>query len=760
MSSLGDSGSGENSAAKIRFGFTGKESFPIQQGISLLQSADLNGDGLLDIVVANNARSKINLLYNQTGKEKTDGNQAERQWELNELPPDARFRIDSIASEKRIAALQVADINSDDRPDLVYYGEPKELIVQYNEGNENWGVPERWSISEGVLNPNGLLVGDLNDDERPDLLLLGENEIFFLAQNEKHLLSEPKRIPFSGSVKGIQILDVNGDERQDLLMVNWDSEHPIRLRLQNRFGKLGPEVHFTLPPIRAYWADDLNHDQIPEIVTIARNSGRVQLAHLTQQDPKPLPGKLKQGQFEVLPLNRSSNSERGLLWSDLNSDGRPDLLAAEPKSGEITLYRQQAHGQFAAPQSFPSLTDIRALDAADWDQDDQNEIFLLSSEEREVGVTKIDKNGRIPFPRIIPAEGRPLALTAGRIFPSKKAMLALLVRDEEDRRILELRSSDGEIQRRPLSPDFKSTPSTMAIHDLDQDGLQDIFFLSQYQKIKVLRQRKGGGFEELNVSPPGGSSAEPWMSQADIDGDGPPELLLAKDNFVRAVKLDKTTRSSEKGSTGWTLKVKEQINGAASNSRITGAGALASNESETPYLFLLDSQKNALTLCEQNEAGVWKVSRTIELPVSQFSKLEPVKIGSSKGKTMTLLGAESVAWMHFQGKLWQYKTLDGYETPIQDARLRDVISGDLNDDGQRELVFLETKQHHIDIVRLGDGHQLLPGNRWQVFEKRSFRNRGRKRPEPREAVIADFTNDAKDDLVIIVHDRVLLYPQD
>ena len=51
-----------------RFGFTGPEIFPIDSQISQLRVADLDGDGLNDIVVVNNARSKINLLYNQTGK--------------------------------------------------------------------------------------------------------------------------------------------------------------------------------------------------------------------------------------------------------------------------------------------------------------------------------------------------------------------------------------------------------------------------------------------------------------------------------------------------------------------------------------------------------------------------------------------------------------------------------------------------------------------------------------------------------------------
>ena len=100
-----------------RFGFTGPEIFPIDNQISQLHVADLDGDGLNDIIVVNNARSKINLLYNQTGKTNlTARPKPAGKRELNELPPDARFRIESIASEKRISSLVVADLNGDGRP--------------------------------------------------------------------------------------------------------------------------------------------------------------------------------------------------------------------------------------------------------------------------------------------------------------------------------------------------------------------------------------------------------------------------------------------------------------------------------------------------------------------------------------------------------------------------------------------------------------------------------------------------------------------
>ena len=184
-----------------RFGFTGPEIFPIDSQISLLHSADLDGDGAnIDLIVVNNSRSKINLLYNQTGH--TNITKAAKgddgKLELNELPPDARFRIKSIASEKRISSLVVADLNGDGRPDLAYYGEPKELVVQYNLGTNGWSAPKHWSIDDGQLTPNALVSGDLYGDHRTGLVLLGETQIYVLRQKADHTLGEPERIPYSG----------------------------------------------------------------------------------------------------------------------------------------------------------------------------------------------------------------------------------------------------------------------------------------------------------------------------------------------------------------------------------------------------------------------------------------------------------------------------------------------------------------------------------------------------------------------------------
>ncbi len=741
-----------------RFSFTGPEIFPVDNQIGHLRAADLDGDGLQDLIVVNNFRSKINLLYNQTGKT----NQAEAKIagkrELNELPPDARFRIDSIASEKRISSLVVADLNGDGRPDIAYYGEPKELVAQFNQGTNGWSAPRRWPLEDGLLDANALASGDLNGDERTDLLLLAESHVYFLAQTTNHTLAEPEKIPYSGTVKAVQVLDIDGDGREDLLLVNWDSPNPFRFRLQNEAGQLGPEIHFSLPPIRSYWPDDLDGDHKTEMVTIAQKSGRAQVSAFKRKPAEVLSGAFREGQFQVLPLARTTKARRGMAWADLDGDGLPELLVAEPDSGQLTVYFQRPDGSLGAPKTFATLTGVSDLAVADWDGDGRAEIFLLSADERQAGVTQLDKNGRIAFPRILPTDGRPLALAVGPLQPKGKPALALIL-EKDDRRELQIRTDDGKITSQKLSESFKSNPTALAFHDVNQDGLNDLVVLTPYEKIKVLLQVPDQPFEEQDIAPPGGTTEQPWLSAVDVDGDGKPELLLAQKNFLRAVVWQVETNSADAKPT-YSFRVKEQINGAGSNSRIVAAAALPNGTNRIASLFLLDAERKSLTLCERDPAGVWQLVRNLPLPVSDFSSLQAVALGGTQPNSIAFLSLNSVAWMVFAGDVWEFAELDGYETPIKDGYLNDVVSGDLNNDGRKDLVFLETAKNYLDLVTFEPPHQLVPSSRWQVFEERTFRARRTDMAEPREALVTDITGDGKNDLVVLVHDRILVYPQE
>ena len=194
------------------FGFSGKESYPIDDQISLLHAADLDGDGLTDLIVANNLRSKINVLYNLTGKTNRTAVPA-RKLELNELPPDARFRIDSIPTDERIAA--GGDGFERGRP-------PGHHLLRRHAGTGGALQPghQRLERTQTLAHRGRPDVRQRPGHRRlerrrpTDVVLLGENgAVYFLPQKPDHTFGEPQKIPYSGSPKAVQIVDMDGDGR-------------------------------------------------------------------------------------------------------------------------------------------------------------------------------------------------------------------------------------------------------------------------------------------------------------------------------------------------------------------------------------------------------------------------------------------------------------------------------------------------------------------------------------------------------------------
>src|SRR6185369_1264151 len=97
----------------------------------------------------------------------------------------------------------------------------------------------------------------------------------------------------------------------------------------------------------------------------------------------------------------------------------------------------------------------------------------------------------LPFPTLIPFDGKPLALAVCPLERGAKPTLAVIV-DQDGKRSLVTRLADGKTRAQQLSADFKSNPSSLVIHDVNQDGMPDLIALIPYEKVKVLLQVEAG----------------------------------------------------------------------------------------------------------------------------------------------------------------------------------------------------------------------------------------------------------------------------
>jgi FG-GAP-like repeat len=737
------------------FGFQPIEIYKLERRIGNLMIRDLDGDKTGDIIVGNNARSRIDLLLSSKRPAEEAESRPFRK-ETNDLEFDKRMRLVSVPVNKEVVSIGTGDFNGDGKPDLVYYGTPAEVEILFNEGPGRFGGSKKISTGDAVEVPGALAIGDLNQDGRDDIALLAENDLIFVYQTASGVLSEPERVPHTASKpRLLKLVDLDGNGALDLVLLDGGTDHPIHVRFATDEKKLGPEQRFQVEAPRAIAFGQIDGRGGEEILTIENQSGRGRVLTL---DESATDEQNKWGRLIFFGLPQGSDRGRSLAVGDLEGDKRKDVVVSDPTNAQVWLYRQGGRSGLSAGQSFPGLLGGRIVRLADLDHDGKDEVYVLSEQEKQIGRSNLE-NGRITFPSALPITGEPVAMDLGDLDGEKNPELVYIAKGKAQNATdaFELRAL-----RRDASGVFKAytwghaeqvniaglsgPPVEVKTIDVNRDGLMDFLVFTGYGSPILLISGQGqppkaftGSLGPMAAATPAG------LSLMDLNG---PALIVAQNTFARQIQLD------SKGQ--W--EIKAQFNSGRNSAVIQGAAALDADGDGKQEIVLLDRTSRSLLFLSQKD-GVYRPAGNLPVGSLNFEGLYVADLDGDGRDDLLIAGSDRFGVLQTGSKGQRLKTIASYESKRNEARLSDLATGDVNADGVPDVVFTDVAEQMLEIATYAGEKNLLHALTFKVFERKIFRGVG-DMVEPRDQVIGDVDGDGRDDVVLVAHDRVLVLRQD
>lgn len=739
------------------YGFSGVELFKLDERVFNLLPGDFNHDGLTDVVVVDNRDSCLRVLLQRTA---ADSSAQQALASVNDLRSDWRFELQEIAVDKQVAGLAAADLNGDGRTDLAYVGVPDQLVVRYQPALASAEWTDRWSVRLPGLKPAAWMVatGDLNGDQRADLVVLGENVTYVIFQEASGRPGTPQSlINTSAQLSMVQVADINGDGRNDLCyMANEGSTRGLCARLQTADGRLGPEICFDLQQPRSVTLQNVDQQPGQEIVTVESRTGRVVVSSLQPAvaEAGSLPERLMQ--YGIGP--GGSARSRSLAAADVDGDQLTDVVVADPDQAQLLLYRQNGIDGLGTAEVFPSLLGVKDLSLADVTGDGQTDVLLLSEKEGVLAICQF-ADGRLTFPTAILKKPEGLDLAALEPLPGAQGTQIVVCFSKgtgaksrlEFRRLT--RGADGgwSVAQDQAVPEVTGALGARGVDlvsmDVNQDGLRDLLAVpngSSEAGVQVLLQQADGTLELHNRR----SQLDLGISSASSMFIAGAQLLAARDSFARAVTFSES---------GWS--VQDQFNAGETSARLEGVAQLDLDGAAGDEIVLVDTGVRRLRVLKKDE-GLYRPWKEVELGSLTFAGSLVADLNGDQRPDLLLAGTQHFSVLYAGRRDPQLKELASFKPQRKEAYPADVIAGDINGDGQTDLTVIDTSINGVEILRFVD-NDIQSATHFRVFEEKRLVSESTSRgTEPREGLTLDVTGDGRLDLLLLCHDRLIVYPQD
>ncbi len=515
---------------------------PDNTGPQPIAVADLNGDGIPDMIVVSSSTNEVTV---EPGL--GDGT----------FGQGMSYTVDYYP-----VAVAVADLNGDGKPDFIVadYGtgfEPgNRLSILINNGDgtfqqaENIILPHRGPVAAVDYGPRSVAVADLFGDGIPDLIVSNgkysyqppgasssstyyPNTISVLQGNGDGTFQSPQNYVVGPKPAAVVAADLNGDGTPDILVANSGGDM-IGVLLNNGDGTFQPVKQTVLPGgfTNAIAVADLSGDGKPDLI----------VGYNQEHTLGVLPGN-GDGTFgaaQTIPIGFDPDS---VAVADVNGDGKLDLITANYLDNSVSVLLGNGDGTFQNQQTVPTGRDPTSVIVSDLNGDGKPDLVVSTKYDFSNQLTDNfsvllgDGDGSFQSAPMFATGSEPTALATAVLTGDGNTDLVITNFNSDDVSVL-LGNGDGTFQNQTAYPlPAGQHPVAVAVADVNDDGRLDLIVLndflsvsSPYSTVSVLLGNGDGTFQPQKTVFKG-DGLYTSLAVADLNGDGTPDIVVT--NFTK-----------------------------------------------------------------------------------------------------------------------------------------------------------------------------------------------------------------------------------
>jgi hypothetical protein len=473
-------------------------SYPTGAGPADVAIGDFNGDGHDDLATANQFSGNVSILLGVG-----DGTFA----------PQALLPAGFDPRE-----LALGDLNNDGVLDLVVANAASHNVsVLLGVGDGTFTPADTLAVGMG---PQSLVIGDFDNNGHNDIAVANRTsgDVSILLSDAAGGFLAEQRVDVGDEPTSITAGDFNGDGRTDLAVANALSDDvSILIGQGDGTFQTGEAIN-----IRMALEGDIAGDFTSTLLAADfNNDGRLDLAVTHSNDPLVAVA-LGQGDgtFAARHLVTVTGQPQDLVVADLDGDSRLDLATAGGLLNVASVRIGLGDGSFQETQRFSVGDEPRDLIAGDFDNDGRADLVVANLHDTSVLLGQGD--GTLAEQMRLPG-GDPRAIATGDFNRDGRTDLATanLVGGDVSVR---LGLGDGTYSD-AVSFDVGDQPASIIAADLDGDGFVDLATANLTGEISILLGSGDGSFGDNTRLSTGGRPL--GLVAADFNDDGLIDLAVA-----------------------------------------------------------------------------------------------------------------------------------------------------------------------------------------------------------------------------------------